>query len=92
MTTLKSVTTSAQPGSPGDGDSYYIPAGATGADWSGNTDQIGTYFSLFGGWQFSIADKAITYIVEDEPTASGDALMIYRGSGSWGFVGNSFGS
>lgn len=45
-----SKTTTAQPGSPANGDTYIIPASATGVDWAGQDGKIGHYYS--GAWFF----------------------------------------
>ena len=41
----RSIT--AQPGSPVNGDCYIVPSGATGAQWSGQTNKVAYYFN---GW------------------------------------------
>lgn len=57
---VKTMATTAPPGSPADGDAYIIPAGATGA-WAGKTNQIARwttdlvtpaweYFTPKAGW------------------------------------------
>lgn len=59
-----SATTSAQPGSPADGDIYLLPAGKTGADWGAMTDGALAYFrdgvweelTPHGGWRCYVAD------------------------------------
>jgi hypothetical protein len=49
QTAVKSITATAPPGSPADGDIYIIPASATGA-WAGKTNQIAAWdTSLTGG-------------------------------------------
>ncbi len=55
MTTL-SYTTSAQPGSPSDGDLYLLPSGKTDSDWGGYSDYAvahyydGTWHHPNAGW------------------------------------------
>lgn len=51
--TVKSVTTTAPPGSPANGDAYIVPAGATGA-WTSQTNKIAVWQARTGvaAWQF----------------------------------------
>lgn len=67
MPRVKSVSTTTPPASPADGDSYVIPAGATGV-WSGKTGQIARwsaqqttpaydYAVPKKGWQVWVDDK-----------------------------------
>lgn len=46
---LLDISLTIPPGSPVDGDTYYVPAGAVGA-WSGQAGKIGSYQG--GAWQF----------------------------------------
>ncbi|NWG70144.1 MAG: DUF2793 domain-containing protein [Parvularculaceae bacterium] len=48
--TVKSRTTTAQPGSPADGDCYILPPGKTGAAWGPMADNAIAYF-VDGAWQ-----------------------------------------
>jgi hypothetical protein len=48
-TTLKSISTTAPPGSPADGDGYYVPASPTGV-WAGKTGQIALWKD--GAWYY----------------------------------------
>lgn len=85
---VKSATTTAQPGSPADGDCYIIPSGATGAAWSGKTNQIGRYSSVAAGWEFYVPKKGWRVYVEDVPgdyQYSGTAWAA-AGSGGGGSV------
>lgn len=45
-----SKTTTAQPGSPANGNTYIIPASATGTDWAGQDGKIGHFYS--NAWVF----------------------------------------
>lgn len=67
---IKSMSTTAPPGSPANGDAYIIPSGATGA-WAGKTNQIARwttrpvtatweYFVPKLGWQVHVDDVAAT--------------------------------
>lgn len=47
-----STTTTAPPGSPTDGDTYYVPTGATGA-WAGHAGELATWDAEAGAWEFS---------------------------------------
>jgi len=45
-----SATTTAEPGSPSEGDTYIVPDSATGTDWAGNDGKIAHYYG--GAWHF----------------------------------------
>jgi hypothetical protein len=47
-----STTTTAPPGSPADGATYYVPTGATGA-WAGHAGELATWDAEAGTWEFS---------------------------------------
>lgn len=70
---VKSRTTSAQPGSPAAGDTYIIPTGATGTDWSTQAGKIGHYYG--GSWKFYAPVEGIRVWVNDE-----DVRVVYDGS------------
>lgn len=70
---IKSRTTSAEPGSPTDGDAYLIPTGATGTDWSGEDGKIGLYLST--AWEFYTPAEGWRVWVNDD-----DELIRYDGS------------
>lgn len=74
--TVKSATTTAQPGSPSAGDVYLVPTGATGG-WSGVVAQIAEYTGLADGWVYR--DYPINSIIS--VTDSGRFLK--RISGGW---------
>src|SRR5690606_9621340 len=68
-----SMSTMAQPGSPGDGDVYIIPSGKTGTDWASATDgSIGYYQD--GAWRFVIPGEGWLVWVKDE-----DGLFVRSG-------------
>ena len=70
---VKSRTTTAQPGSPAAGDTYILPASATGTDWAGNDGKIGQFYG--GAWVFYIPIEGIRVWVDDE-----DVRVVYDGS------------
>lgn len=47
-----SATTTAQPGSPTDGDTYIVPVGATGASWAGKDGKVARYSSVAAAWEY----------------------------------------
>jgi hypothetical protein len=67
--TAKSYTTSAQPGSPADGDLYLLPAGKTGTDWGGYANHgvahyyDGVWHQYFPktGWLSWAQDTSVLY-------------------------------
>lgn len=72
--TVKSVSTTAPPGSPDIGDRYIIPAGATGA-WSGHTGEIATWNGA--DWIFEPTDD-----LEHAVAYNDDDGKYYRWNGS----------
>lgn len=83
-----SATTTAQPGSPTNGDRYIIPAGATGTDWAGKAaGTIGIYTTRYtittGGsetttavWEFFTPKRNWIAFVED----ASDSFLRYTGT------------
>lgn len=69
---VKSRTTSAEPGSPSDGDIYYVPSGATGTTWgqSKNQRRLALYFN---GWILDLSDTPGTPLL---PFKEGDLLWV----------------
>ncbi len=65
----------APPGSPAEGESWIVKAGATGA-WAGHDDAIASWQD--GGWQFSAPKIGWVAFVSDEGT-----LVVWNGS-AWG--------
>jgi len=66
---VKSKTTTAEPGSPAEGDSYVIPASATGTNWSTYTqDDIAQYIG--GAWQNVTPVEGWRVWVDDEDLVS----------------------
>lgn len=49
--TVKDIATTTPPGSPGNGDAYIVPSGATGA-WVSQTNKIAVWFSRNSAWTF----------------------------------------
>jgi len=68
-----SATTTAEPGSPSEGDTYILPASATGTDWAGNDGKIAHYYG--GAWHFYAPVTGLGIY------STGDA-KIYRYNGS----------
>ena len=78
--TVKSATTTAQPGSPVNGDVYWIPGSPTGTDWTGHANTLtvrlnGTwYFFTLGagqeGWMFYAQDSNLTYVWDGSALAA----------------------
>src|SRR5688572_30169431 len=61
---IKSRATTAQPGSPTNGDAYYLPtSGCTGTDWLG---QDGKYAIYRNGWSFKVVREGMSWWVEDD--------------------------
>lgn len=85
---VKSRSTTAQPGSPTNGDRYIIPASATGAAWAGKATGTVAYYSTAittttggsdsttSGWDFYTAKRNWQARVEDEA----DLLVVYNGT------------
>jgi hypothetical protein len=76
---FKSRATTAQPGSPSDGDCYLLPASPTGTDWSGNGGKIARRINT--AWVFLTAKEGMAGYVADE-----DVAITFNGT-SWGTVG-----
>lgn len=55
----------APPGSPSDGDCYYVASGATG-DWSGQDGNLAQWFDDPGEWLFANAAPGYVMWVQDE--------------------------
>ena len=68
-----SRNTTAQPGSPSDGDAYIVPTGATGTNWLGNDGTIANYTNSI--WYFYTPVEGATVDVIDE-----DIKVRYSGS------------
>jgi len=73
MVRVKSRTTTAQPGSPDDGDTYILPAGATGTNWAGNDGKLAHRYG--GSWKFWTAVEGARVWVNDE-----DQCVAFNGS------------
>lgn len=68
--------TTAQPVSPSIGDTYLIPAAATGTDWASKDNQIGIYTAA--GWRFATSPIGRLLYVKDET-----AFYHRAASGTW---------
>ncbi|MFZ1992338.1 MAG: DUF2793 domain-containing protein [Alphaproteobacteria bacterium] len=78
--TAKSYTTSAQPGSPADGDLYLLPAGKTGTDWGGYSNYaVAHYYD--GIWHQYHPNAGWISFVQDT-----GKLLYYTGS-AWADIG-----
>ena len=73
--TAVSASTSAQPGSPTDGDLYIVPTGATGAAWSGQDGKLARYSSAVPGWEFYAPREGWRVFVRDV-----NSSYVYSGS------------
>lgn len=96
---VKSRTTAAQPGSPTNGDTYILPASATGTDWGGKATGTIAYYttrkttttggsdSTSTGWDFITPKRGFYANVEDESDAlytyDGSAWQVYYKTGTW---------
>lgn len=70
-----SDTTTAQPGSPADGDLYIIPAAATGTQWATFAVDSLAYF-MGGTWYEFVPYEGLLKVVAGE-------IKIFNGSGNW---------
>lgn len=68
-----SRTTTAEPGSPGEGDTYIVPTGATGTDWSNKDGDVAHFFA--GSWKFYTPEEGWRFWVNDE-----DIVVAYDGT------------
>lgn len=85
---VKSMTVTAQPGSPADGDRYLLPGGQTGTDWAGkaagvvavytthNTVTTGGTETTTSIWEFIAPKRNWIAFVED----ASDAFVRYTGT------------
>jgi hypothetical protein len=79
-----SLTTSAQPSSPAEGDTYIVPDSASGTDWSGQDGKLAHYYN--GSWKFYDVFEGLSFWVNDE-----DLMYAFDGS-DWVEVGGGGGS
>lgn len=79
---LKSVTTTAPPSTPAEGDAYFVPGDATG-DWNPNIGQLALWVN--SQWFFIETPTRWPALIEDEAN-----LQYYDGS-SWNVVGGGSG-
>lgn len=68
---VKSRTTTAEPGSPANGDTYIVPTGATGTNWSGQDGKVAHYYG--GSWKFWTPVEGTRVWVNDE-----DQVVVYN--------------
>lgn len=74
-----STVTTAPPGSPADGDRYFVPTGATGA-WAGHEGQIAIWNAETGEWDYELPDPGT--VVYD--TGSSSHVDVGAGTGAVG--------
>ena len=72
-----SRTTTAQPGSPVEGDCYLLTGSPTGASWSSHANEIAHYQGT-AGWRYITPKNGMMGVVLDE-----SAKVIVRSGGSW---------
>lgn len=70
-----SITTAAAPGTPAAGDTYIVPAGATGV-WAGQDNKLAHYYG--GSWKFRVPPKGVRVYVLDE-----DLEYVFNNAGAW---------
>lgn len=58
-----SRVTTAEPGSPAEGDTYILPASPTGSNWSGHGGEIALYFN---GWYFFAPVEGTRAYIQDK--------------------------
>lgn len=63
--TVLSMTETAPPGTPDDGDAYIIPSGASGA-WFGHTNKIARWSAVEGLWELFTPKRNWVFGVDDE--------------------------
>lgn len=78
---FKSKTTTAQPGSPTDGDCYLLTGSPTGTNWSTQANKIAFYENT--AWVFLTAREGYSAYVNDD-----DTFYCYDGA-AWNAVGSS---
>ncbi|OHA62620.1 MAG: hypothetical protein A2117_01015 [Candidatus Wildermuthbacteria bacterium GWA2_46_15] len=84
---VKSNSITAQPASPVSGDSYIVPTGATGANWTGHDLDLAKYNGA--AWVFEDAELSDAVFVDDEMVSyvyNGAAWIQFTGAGAyvWG--------
>ena len=72
---VQSRTATGQPASPGEGQAWILPAGASGADWDGFFEHDIAYVQD-GAWRRIAARAGLTAWIEDEA-----ALVLFDGTG-----------
>jgi hypothetical protein len=72
-THFKSRTTTAEPGSPADGDVYLLPSSSTGTNWAGHDGEIARFTNT--AWEFDPAKEGFIAWVDDT-----DQLIAFDGT------------
>lgn len=70
---VASRTTTAEPGTPANGDAYIIPSGATGSNWTGQTNKLAVYYGT--AWSIVTPTEGMRVWVNNE-----DREVVYTGS------------
>lgn len=70
-----SRTTTAEPASPVEGDAYIVPAGATGANWTGQDGKLAVYYA--GAWTFTTPLEGVRVWVASED------IVVVRIDSAW---------
>lgn len=79
-----SDSTTAQPGSPTDGDCYIVPASATGAQWSTFAEASLAYFRGGTWYEFTAYEGLLKVVAGEVQIFNGSAWEIYGGGGGGG--------
>ncbi len=69
---VESRSTTAEPGSPANGQIWLVPTSATGTDWAGEDGKLAHYYD---GWTFTAPVEGVVMWVKDE-----DASWTYDGT------------
>ena len=81
-----SDATTAQPGSPADGDCYIIPSGRTGAQWSTFAIDSLAYYRGGTWYEFTAYEGLLKVVAGELQIYNGSAWGVYAGSGGSGDV------
>lgn len=75
-----SDATTAQPGSPADGDCYIVPAGATGAQWATFAAGSLAYFRAGTWYEFTAYEGLLKVVAGEIKLYNGSSWEVYGGS------------
>lgn len=76
-----SDATTAQPGSPADGDCYIVPAGATGAQWATFAAGSLAYFRAGTWYEFTAYEGLLKVVAGEIKLYNGSSWEVYGGGG-----------